>query len=144
MHKSLYVIAIGALALVGCGSGASLPRGAVSGQVTVAGQPLAGGRVLFVPQAPTAGPTATARVINGRYELPESHGPIVGTHRVQVEADLPLGFAIDDEAAFAARGIQALPPNPIPPAFNSQSQLTTAIAADTPNTFDITIPSAGR
>jgi hypothetical protein len=61
-----------------------------------------------------------------------------------VEATPELGFALDDEAAFAKRGGQPLPPDPIPPEFGSQSQLTFQVVPGQPNQFDITIPQVAR
>jgi hypothetical protein len=63
----------------------------------------------------------------------------VGQNRVEVEADLNLGFAIDDEAAFAKRG-KLLPPNPIPAKYNSQSTLAVEIKAGEENKYDVVIP----
>lgn len=130
------------LGLVGCGGSPDVPRGAVQGQVTLAGQPLARGRILFIPLAPTTGPTVSATVINGRYELSEAAGPVAGDQRVEVEAELNLGFALDDELAFAQRGGRPLPANPIPPEFNRQSKLTTKITESAQNTFDVAVPAA--
>lgn len=133
-----------AAAVTGCGGAPELPRGAVQGLVTVGGQPLAAGRILFIPIAPTAGPTVSAQVSDGRYQLPQNQGPIAGEQRVEVEAELNLGFALDDELAFAKRGGQPLPPNPIPPEFNRQSKLATRITESAQNTFDIALPAARR
>jgi hypothetical protein len=69
---------------------------------------------------------------------------VTGQNRVEVEADLNLGFALDDEAAFAKRGGRPLPPNPVPPAFNSQSTLTADVKSGAENTFDISIPATGQ
>src|SRR5688572_10415025 len=106
--------------LAGCGSSGP-PRAAIQGHVTAGGQPLAAGRILFTPAAPNKGPATTARITNGKYELSAADGPVVGANRVQVEADLNLGFALDDEAAYAQRGGAPLPPQPIPPEFNLNS-----------------------
>ena len=123
----------------GCGDSGP-PRAPIAGSVTVGGAPLKAGRVLFVPQAPTEGPAVSARIVDGQYTLPEEDGPVVGSHRVEVEADLPLAFEIDDEAAFAkAKG--KLPRQPIPPAYNRQSTLTCDVKADEANRYDITIPA---
>ena len=123
----------------GCGQKGP-PRAAIEGLVTVSGQPLAAGRILFTPQPPTEGPASSARIVGGRYRLARSEGPVIGQNRVQVEADLELGFALDDEAAFAKRG-KPLPPNPIPPAFNTNSTLAVSVEADKSNHFDISIPA---
>lgn len=130
------------LALVlaaGCGE-SGLPRGPITGSVTVGGAPMKGGRILFLPQTPTEGPAVSARIVDGKYELPDDEGPIVGSNRVEVEADLPLSFAIDDEEAFAkAKG--KLPKQPVPPKFNRLSTLSVEVKSGEENRFDLDIPA---
>ncbi len=124
----------------GCGDGG--PRRApIKGKITIAGVPLTAGQILFVPIAPTAGPSTSAAIKNGDYALKKEQGPIVGTHRVEVLADLPLGFPLDDDVAFAQRQGQPLPPNPIPPQFNRYSTLTTEVKANTENEFTLDVPA---
>ena len=108
----------------------------------VGGQPLAKGRILFMPVAPNQGPVASAAVTDGKYSISQFEGPVVGPNRVEVEAELNLGFAIDDEAAFARRGGRQLPANPIPPQYNRDSQLSVEVKSGDENHFDVTIPSA--
>jgi hypothetical protein len=127
--------------LTGCG-GSDVARAPIEGRVTIAGQPLASGRILFVPLSPNAGPAASARVVDGEYCLSTGEGPAVGQNRVEVEADADIGFAIDDEAAFAQRRGRPLPPDPIPPEFNTRSQLVVEVQAGRQNTFDVTVPQA--
>jgi hypothetical protein len=122
----------------GCGSD-GLHRGAVAGRVTLGGAPLTKGRILFIPES---GPTVSTVVVDGQYELPRAEGPVVGRNRVEVEAELGLGFAIDDEAAFAARGGKPLPQNPIPPAFNKQSTLAVDVKAGETTNYDVSVPAA--
>ena len=124
----------------GCGH-SGLPRGSVKGRVTVGGQPMASGRILFLP---AEGPAVSAVVANGEYQLPRSEGPIAGANRVEVEADKNLGFAIDDEAAFAERGGRPLPPNAVPPDFNRNSKLSIEIKSGEDHSLDITIPGAAQ
>lgn len=125
---------------VTCGCGSEEPsRGTVQGRVTVGGQPLPRGRILFLPQVPP-GPAVSAVIQDGAYALPAREGPLVGQNRVEVEGELNLGFALDDEQAFAQRQGAPLPPNPIPPQFNRQSALTTDIKVGE-NTYDVTIPA---
>jgi len=110
--------------------------------VTVGGQPLAKGRILFVPVAPNKGPATSALVDAGTYRIPKNEGPVAGKNRVEVEADLNLGFSLDDEAAFAKRGGKPLPPNSVPPQFNRESQLVAEVKPGAENTFDVSIPLA--
>ncbi len=134
-------LSLGLVVLAGCGPGDGLTRGPIKGRVTVGGQPLAKGRVLFLPVAPNTGPTVSAPIVGGDYQLPRREGPVVGKNRVEVEAELDLGFAIDDEAAFAQRGGWPLPPNSVPPEFNRNSQLVIEIKPGEENALDIAVPS---
>ena len=127
------------LAVAGCGADGP-PRGAISGKVTVGGAPLAEGRILFLPQAPNRGPTVSAPIRDGAYTLDDSQGPVVGANRVEVEATPNLGFAIDDEAAYASRRGAPLPPNPIPAEYNSRSTMATTIH-EGDNDFSLAIPA---
>jgi hypothetical protein len=120
------------LALAGCGGGDDLARVPVAGEVSVDGAPLKSGTIRFIPSAPTAGPAAVATVREGKFELPEAEGPVVGTHRVEIESLDDVGFALDDEQACAARAAKGkpLPKNPIPARFNRQSELTASLTAE--------------
>jgi hypothetical protein len=124
----------------GCG-GSGPPRAAIHGRVTVAGQPLAGGRILFIPVAPNEGPAVSARIVGGEYQLSRKEGPAIGANRVEIEGDLNLGFALDDEAAYAQRGGAPLPPDPIPLEFNRRSTLTVEVKAGEDNAYDVTVPN---
>jgi hypothetical protein len=130
------VLAIG---LMGC-SDSGPERAPISGTVTVGGKPLAKGRILFIPQAPTHGPATSAAIVDGEFKILSEEGAVVGQNRVEVEADLNLGFAIDDEAAFAKRGGRPLPPNSIPAEFNRDSTLIAEVKAGEKNQFDVKIP----
>jgi hypothetical protein len=148
IHRLIRCAGLAALGLAvalasGCGQ-TGLPRGAVKGRVTIGDKPLASGRVLFLPQSPSPGPVVSAAVTGGQFELSRSDGPIAGVHRVEVEANLDLGFAIDDELAFARRGGGPLPSNPVPPEFNRRSQLTLEVKPGEQHTFDIALPAAVR
>ncbi len=138
-HSTFLWLIVVAAAVMGCSeSGPS--RAPIAGQITVGGKPLAAGRILFTPIAPNQGPATSARITDGQYQLSKNDGPVVGQNRVAVEADLNIGFALDDEAAFAKRG-KPLPPNPIPPAFNSQSQLSVEVKPGDENKYHVVIPA---
>jgi hypothetical protein len=75
-----------AFGLAGCGGSSTGPqRLAVSGAVTIAGQPVAEGSVKFVPSSGTTGPVAAAMIREGRYSLPAAEGPVGGRHEVVIE-----------------------------------------------------------
>ena len=140
MHYLLRLLMLPAtLLLAGCGRDGP-PRAPIAGSVTVGGAPLKAGRIMFLPQAPTEGPAVSTRIVEGKYTLADTEGPIVGSNRVEVEADLPLTFEIDDEAAFA-RAKGKLPRQPIPPQFNRESTLSIDVKAGEENCYDIAVPA---
>lgn len=148
MQWNLQAVSIicGLLLLAGCGGneGDSPPRAAVKGNVTLDGQPLKKGVVNFVPQGDTEGPMTTAPVEEGNYYLPEESGPIVGTHRVEIESRDLGGMALDDEQAIQRlkqQGVKRLEVVKIPIAYNKRSQLTATIEADTENKYDFQLSS---
>jgi hypothetical protein len=136
-----------ALAIVsGCGGDDGPARVAVRGSVSLDNQPLAAGVIRFIPTGESSGPAAMAVIKDGVYELEPSEGPIVGTHRVEIEATDYLGFAIDDEAAFAQNVEQKKrppPKNPLPEIYNRRSTLTAVIDSDEPHEFDFPLSSQG-
>ncbi len=120
----------------GCGrEPASPPRFPVTGSVTVNGEPLEAGRIRFSPLAGTATPGTSVGVVNGSYSTTVEEGLMVGSYRVEIEANENLGFELDDDVAYAQRGGKPLPPNPIPPQFNRNSTLEATVIADADNDF---------
>ena len=73
------------LLLLGAGCGTS-KRGAVTGKVTLNGEPLQVGQLSFVPVDPSLGPSAGATIINGEYKIDAAKGPLAGEYRVQINA----------------------------------------------------------
>lgn len=132
-----------ALLAAGCGSGGPA-RSAVEGTVTIGGQPLPAGRIIFTPVSPNTGPAVTARIAGGRYQTAKAAGPVIGKNRVEVEADLNLGFALDDEEAFAKRGAVQIPPSPIPPGFGINPELSVDIKSGETNQYDVAVPPAAH
>lgn len=139
--------AVALAAALGCGRGEGPQRAAATGSVELDGKPLKAGVVRFIPVGDTQGPAAVATVADGGFELTKSEGPVVGGHRVEIEAIDYFGFALEDEAAFA-RQIEAAPPaarlkNPVPDAYNRHSTLTAKIEAGKPNPLSFKLYSDG-
>lgn len=118
------------LLMGGCGGPTGPVRGPVAGKVTVGGAPLKSGVIRFLPTGQTNGPAAVATIKEGTYVLDGEAAPVVGTHRVEIEATDYTDFAIDDEKAYAeraAQGKQPIPKNPVAEVYNKQSQLTAQV-----------------
>jgi len=69
------------LVITGCGGPA---RGAVTGKVTLDGQPVDGGNILFVLQAKGQRGSSCAEIVAGKYSLAAAQGPVVGPNRVEI------------------------------------------------------------
>lgn len=127
---------IACVLLTGCGNGDGIVRAAVHGKVTVDGQPLQAGHIRFIPIAPE-GPAASASVVQGSYEIAKPDGPIVGKHRVEVEAD--SGIPVDDDAAVAKWLSQPHQIPKIPPRYHRESTLVAEVSSQGENVFDVAV-----
>lgn len=108
-----------ALTVAGCGEGDSLNRGAISGRVTLDGQPLETGSISFWPTDGTQGPMATGPIAAGQYSLESKVGPVVGKHSVKIEAIRDTGKKND--------GGSPITEQIVPPQYNAQTTLKVEI-----------------
>lgn len=162
------VVAVGILSvtLVGCGGGgADLPDlGAVSGKVTMDGQPLAGATVIFTP---SSGPGSSTGVTNeaGEYTLVfrQAVGAVIGNHKVSISKlnsgdpslhDQQAGTGPDAPAAPAAgggsgghgqssgdAGVTRDPAETIAAKYNDSTELTAEVKSGE-NKFDFPLTSS--
>ena len=126
------------VAMLGCGgTGEAIPRAAVSGTVTLDGEPLPAGVVYFAPTGDTPGPRTGAPVADGAFALDARHGPPVGPHRVEVRSTDDGGLAFDDESApqrLAATGTRRVARVAVPDLYTGdRSPLTATVTADGEN-----------
>ncbi len=144
--KRTALIAICLVAATGCGSRGPV-RVPVRGEVTVDGDKLKAGVIRFIPTGSTKGPAAVATIRDGLYEFSASDGPVVGSHRIEIEAIDQYGFALDDEQAFAEnveKKRKRLPPNPIHENYNRRSTLTADMKCDGNRKLDFPLSRDGR
>jgi hypothetical protein len=89
--------ALGFVLLLGCQGQRyeGEPRAAVSGVVTLDGQPVDGGVIQFEPLEGDRR-RASAPIVGGRYDIPEIRGPSLGVHRVRINWLKPTGRKGDD------------------------------------------------
>lgn len=137
---TLRMAALVALLPAGCRHD-GLDRVSIKGAILVDGKPLNSGAITFVPIEETRGPKASAKIVDGVYELGTREGPVVGKHRVEILADRELRFALDDPEDFNANAPDVLPPNQIPSQFNEHSQIVFEAVAGRTNAFSFTIPA---
>jgi hypothetical protein len=131
-----FVLSCLALSALGCGNSSGLYP--VSGEVTLKGQPLASGVIVFES---TSGNRGGTTIENGKYAIPAKQGLPPGSYTVRISA-------VESSATVTS----AVPPGPeaasiersnkdiIPDEFNSKSTLTYEAGPGKPTEFNVAIP----
>jgi hypothetical protein len=113
-----------------------LPRGAVSGKITLNGVALAEGSIVFVPCGDTKGPTTGATIRDGHYSISAEKGPAVGRNRVEISASKRTGRKVRSrDGTMVDESIESVPDR-----YNIQSTLATEIRSGR-NVFDCQLES---
>jgi len=141
----LLLVALGP-AVAGCsGLGDDLPREAISGMVTLDGQPLAGGVIQFT--APSgggtggAGDTGGSSISAGRFSIDREHGLVPGNYRVAVNSSTK-GSDTPGKPAEPGRPTKADRPKELIPAkYNSESTLKAEVKKGGGNDFKFELES---
>jgi hypothetical protein len=124
-------------ALAGCG-GDPQNRQAITGEVTLKGQPVEDGIITFAPldgQQTGEG----AQIVNGKYRIPREKGLSPGKYRVSIVAGNGLSGAGDASPDSPNAG-QRQPRERVPPEYNRDSKQVKEVTGGGPNTFDFHIP----
>ncbi len=94
---TLLSTAVMGLAAIGCSGGIptdDLPREAIAGTVTMDGQPLPAGTILFSPEGSKeeSAASASGQIENGEFSIPRDRGPVPGSYKVSINhTDQPEG-----------------------------------------------------
>jgi hypothetical protein len=122
-------------ALGGCGGADDdLPRQALSGTVTLDGQPLELGIIQFQPSSAQEPLPAGAEIKDGTFTIARDEGPTPGNYRVFITSS--GGKKPPTPAGTSGEKMPGIMPDLIPAKYNSNSTLTVKVEADKPNTFD--------
>ena len=122
----------------GCGGSYAPPRAAVSGKITLDGEPLSQGTITFVPLG--EGVAASGEIANGQFSIDAGKGPSPGKCRVEVLSFQETGEkvpGISDDAS----GMTAETKQVIPKEFNTESTLEERVDAKGENVFELTLTS---
>jgi hypothetical protein len=103
-----------------------IPRVAVSGEVTLDGKPLPGGKIEFVPLGSQSAETAVADIEDGRYSIIRAVGPSPGKHKVKISSRKSVKIAEGQEPG---GGPNKKEPEKIPKKYNAQTTLEVDIPA---------------
>jgi hypothetical protein len=126
-----YLLSLAALA--GCGE-QPVERAAVHGRVTYRGEPIQDGTIVFSPidrgeNEPSE--STGGKIADGAYALDGAKGPLVGAHRVEIQAYRKTGRQIPDMMGDVSKPNRAMVDEVVPllPAtFNVESTLKADIA----------------
>jgi hypothetical protein len=126
---------------VGCDSDDGLNRQAISGTVTLDGQPLSGGSILFEPTTNESGTAVGATIRQGVFAISRSQGPVPGPYRVRIYASSAT------QAPPTVRQTERTPRpmvERLPPRYNSRTELSSVIIAERTNhhRFDLSSSSS--
>ncbi len=122
-----------ALAAGGCSDRSAvdpLPRRAVSGTVTLDGQPLPAGIIRFDPEARETGVPVVGDIKDGRFAIGQPQGPVPGKYRVLIS-----GWKADNPES-AEAGPRAKPG----PGAIRKAELEAQVTPEGPNSFNFAMP----
>ncbi|MEX0794077.1 MAG: hypothetical protein WD045_13155, partial [Pirellulaceae bacterium] len=115
---------------LGCGQSYEGPRRApVQGQVSLDGKAVSQGTIEFVPAVGTAGPTAGSRIIDGKFEISEAKGPVLGKYQVRISAFGPTGRKMTAGSQGPAGAMVDEIGEMLPSKYNTESTLEREIVA---------------
>jgi hypothetical protein len=109
----------------------------VTGTVTLDGQPVSRGTIVFVPVAEKMIKVGAA-VEEGKYDIPAKYGAYPGEYKVEVVCLRPTGRKVPLDDPPGAMGDEVA--NVVPPEFNKNTTLTATVAAGE-NQFDFQLES---
>jgi hypothetical protein len=122
----------------GCSEDDPLGRQAISGKVSLKGQPLVQGQIQFVPEAESGGIFNGAQIHDGTYSLEQQDGLPPGKYRVRINSS--EGSAEVDPNQPPGEPTPPTAVERIPADFNSKSTKVIEVTADGDNEFDFEIP----
>ncbi len=137
-YRCLLLCSIALAAIAGCSDGGDkYDRLPFSGTVTLDGQPLASGYVIFVPKSgqPTQ---STAMISGGKFEVPKNAGTVAGKYTVAIFAGAGASTGSAEPGTPEAEAEMAAQKNKgerVPRKYNIDSILTVEIEPGKDNVF---------
>jgi len=125
-------MALGLADLVGCDGAPAPERVGVSGKVRFNGQPLATGRITFIPQG--QGTAASGEIANGDFHIPVNQGPSPGKCRVEILSFQETGKKVQGPSGVEMKQV-------IPSRYNTSTNLECVLNAKQANSCEFTLVS---
>jgi hypothetical protein len=108
------------------GAGDDIPRVAISGEVTLDGNPLPEGKIEFAPIGAGAADIAVGDIEDGHFSIIRSVGPSPGKYKVKISSRKSRKIAAGEEPG---GGPDKREPEKVPKKYNAQSKLEVDIPA---------------
>lgn len=147
-NVAFFLCLMAASCLAGCSPDEARERMPVKGQVLLNGKPLNNAIIWFEPLEDGAGPSSATKIIDGKYEISDNGGVVVGQHQIQLfayRANPNLAAAVEASgppgpggAPMATDGAPA-EINVIPANYNLKTELKVSVEADKENVFDFDV-----
>ena len=135
---SLIAVVIAASLVAGCGEKSHGPeRAAIHGHVTLDGQDISVGSIVFTPAAGSKGQPAGGAIQDGKYAIKAELGPTLGPQSVEIRSERKTGKKI--QAAMRDKGEQMDETvEAIPAQYNQRTILTYEVkSGDNERDFDL-------
>ena len=128
--------------LIGCGSGSGPAREAIHGRITLDGQDVQQGSIVFTPSGDTKGMVTGGTIKDGKYELTAKDGPVVGTNRVEIRSVRKTGRKVQspmgDPGSMIDESVEGIPAR-----YNIHSTLEVVIKSGEDNEHNFELKSRG-
>ena len=126
-HQPVLFIIIGCLAIALGGCNKKDEQFAIRGRVSYEGEPIADGKILFMPSDESR-PQAIAKIVDGEYATASPGGVFVGEYKVQVFGYRGTGKLQDLGELYGGKQEQQV--QYLPAQFNQESELTLNISSE--------------
>lgn len=124
---TLFVLCMSVSILPGCDK--KVEKAAVSGTVSLDGEPVKDGQVSFEPVQGASGKMKFGIVVDGKYSIPEEYGLVPGEYLVRITGNRATGKKAEPDAFLdGSQGVSMeIMEQYIPPQFNTGSELKVQI-----------------
>jgi hypothetical protein len=130
-------LAIALILLSGCGGADPLGRQAISGTVTLNGQPVDNGAIAFEPLDLQKGVGSGANIVGGKYSIPQQQGLTPGKYLVRISsADRSQAEPVEEMPGEAPK---MMAKERIPAHWNLKSEQQIEVTADGDHVYDFDI-----
>lgn len=137
-YMSPIAAVIAASLVAGCGDRSNRPeRAAVHGRVTLDGQDISVGSIIFTPAAGSKGQPAGGAIQDGKYAIKAELGPTLGPQSVEIRCERKTGkkiqAAMRDKGELMDETVEAIPAQ-----YNQRTTLTYEVkSGDNEKDFDL-------